>query len=366
MQTTVTTETTTGGPVPYIPVSRNYRSRLPEVDWDNLQPGAEFTDHMFVSDYSGGQWQDAGIVPFGPFSLLPTSLVFHYGQTVFEGMKAFRTEDDRIHIFRPEKHYERLTRTTERMCMPAPSAELFLEALRRLVSLERDWVPAQPGGALYLRPFQIATDSRLTVRVSESYRFAIVCSPSGLYFPKPVRVKVEREYVRAAGGGTGFAKCGGNYGGALYPTEKAQAEGYDQVLWTDAATHSCIEESGMMNVFFVFGGRLVTPPLTDTILDGVTRDSLLTLAADLGIPVEERVVPVDELREGLKTRLVTEAFGAGTAAVISPIGAIGIDGCDYGLPVVSGGTGDRLKHLLDDIRYGRRPDVYGWCRFLDE
>jgi branched-chain amino acid aminotransferase len=350
---------------PYIPVSRVYQSRLPEVDWDHLQPGAVFTDHMFICDYSGGQWRDAEIVPFGPFSLLPTSLAFHYGQTIFEGMKAFRTEDDRVHIFRPDKHYQRLVRTTERLCMPALPEELFRESLWRLVELERGWVPAGPGGALYLRPFQIATDSRLSVRISDSYRFAIVCSPSGLYFPHPVRVKVEREYVRAATGGTGYAKCGGNYGGALYPTEKAKADGYDQVLWTDSKTHAFIEESGMMNVFFVFDDTLVTPPLTDTILDGITRDSLLTLAWDLGMRVEERPVSVEELRKGLESRIVTEAFGAGTAAVISPIGGIGIDGRDYVLPVISGGRGDELKQALDDIRYGRRPDVYGWNAFVD-
>jgi branched-chain amino acid aminotransferase len=347
----------------YIPVRRAYKSRLPEVDWDNLQPGAVFTDHMFISDFVDGEWQGAEIVPFGPFSLLPTSLVFHYGQTIFEGMKAFRTEDDRIHIFRPEKHYQRLTRTAARMCMPVPPPELFHEGLRRLVELERDWVPAQPGGALYLRPFEIATDSRLSVRVSDSYRFAIVCSPSGLYFQKPVRVKVERQYVRAASGGTGFAKCGGNYGGALYPTEIARTQGYDQVLWTDGATHSYIEESGMMNAFFVFANTLVTPSLKDTILDGVTRDSLLTLATEMGIPVEQRPVSVDELLEGLENGIVTEAFGVGTAAVISPIGSIGIDERDYILPV-SGSIGAKLKQQLDDIRYGRRPDVYGWNSFL--
>ncbi|HXB09411.1 MAG TPA: branched-chain amino acid aminotransferase [Puia sp.] len=349
---------------PYIPVSRAYRSRLAGVDWDNLQPGAVSTDHMFICDFADGQWRDAGIVPFGPFSLSPTALVFHYGQTIFEGMKAFRTEDDRIHIFRPEKHYDRLTRTAERLCMPVLPRELFLEALRRLVGLERDWVPVQPGGALYLRPFQIATDNRLSVRVSDSYRFAIVCSPSGLYFAKPVRVKVEREYVRAVSGGTGFAKCGGNYGGALYPTELAKAAGYDQVLWTDGLSHSYVEESGMMNVFFVIGDTLVTPPLTDTILDGVTRDSLLKLAAGLGMPVEVRPVSVEELQDGLERRVVTEAFGAGTAAVVSPISEIGIDERDYVLPVVSGGVGDQLKQVLDDIRYGRRPDVHGWNCFV--
>lgn len=349
---------------PYIPVSRAYRSRLAEVDWDNLQPGAVCTDHMFICDFANGQWQDAEIVPFGPFSLLPTSLAFHYGQTIFEGMKAFRTEDDRIHIFRPDKHYERMTRTTRRLCMPVLPRELFMEALTRLVGLERDWVPAQPGGALYLRPFQIATDNKLSVRVSDSYRFAIICSPWGLYFSRPVRVRVEREYVRAVSGGTGFAKCGGNYGGALYPTELAKAAGYDQVLWTDGLTHSYVEESGMMNVFFVIDNTLVTPPLTDTILDGITRDSLLTLAMDLGMPVEERPVSIDELRDGLERRVITEAFGAGTAAVVSPIGGIGIDGRDYVLPVVSGGIGDRLKQVFDDMRYGRRPDVHGWNVFV--
>lgn len=364
----------------YIPVSRVHRSRLSEVDWDNLQPGAVFTDHMFVCDFADGEWRDAEIVPFGPFSLLPTTLAFHYGQTIFEGMKAFRTEDDRVHIFRVDKHYDRLTRTTARLCMPVIPRELFREGLRRLVALEHEWTPAQPG-ALYLRPLQIATESALSIRVSKSYRFAIICSPSGHYFSKPsLRVKIEREYVRAVAGGTGYAKCGGNYGGALYPTELAKSEGYDQVLWTDGITHSCIEEAGMMNVFFVIGGandgpsaglaspaRLVTPALSDTILDGITRDSLLTLAQEMGIPVEERMVSVDELRAGLADGSVTEAFGAGTAAVVSPIGVIGIDGKDYALPVVAGkgqGIADRLKSELDDIRYGRRTDVHGWNDYV--
>ncbi|HEY4111390.1 branched-chain amino acid aminotransferase [Puia sp.] len=329
--------------------------------------GAQYTDHMFVCDYADGRWKDGSIVPFGPFSLMPTSLVFHYGQAIFEGMKAFRTEDDRVHIFRPDKHYERLTRTAARLCMPVIPRELFHEGMRRLMEQDQEWVPGQPGSALYIRPFQIATDTRLAVRVSDSYKFAIVCSPSGAYFSGPVRVKVEREYARAVRGGTGYAKCGGNYGGALYPTEKAKAEGYDQVLWTDGLTHSQVEESGMMNVFFVFGDGLVTPPLGDTVLDGITRDSLLTLAAAMGIRVEERAISVPELEAGLESGAVREAFGAGTAAVVSPIGVIGIDGRDYELPVVGGdgySIADRLKAELDDIRYGRRPDIHGWNRFV--
>jgi branched-chain amino acid aminotransferase len=347
-----------------IPVSRVAHSKLGEADGTAAQPGAVCTDHMFVCDFADGRWNDARITPFGPFPVLPTALAFHYGQTIFEGMKAFRTDNHRVHIFRPDKHYERLCRTAQRFCMPVLPWELFLQGLKVLVDLDRDWVPESEGGALYLRPFQIATGSGMSLRVSDSYRFAIVASPSGLYFQRPVRVKVEREFARAATGGTGFAKCGGNYGGALYPTELAKAAGYDQVLWTDAFTHSYVEESGMMNVFFVFDGTLVTPPLTDTILDGVTRDSLLTLAADMGMPVEDRPVPVDELRAGLERGIVTEAFGAGTAAVISPIAVIGIDGRDYALPVVTDGTGYLLRKRLDDLRYGRQPDTHRWNCFV--
>jgi branched-chain amino acid aminotransferase len=351
---------------PYVPVNRAYQTRLGEVDWDNLEMGRYVSDHMLICDYTGGKWQQAEIVPHGPFSLPPTSLVFHYGQTIFEGMKAFRTADGRVHIFRPDKHYERLQRTAGRLCMPVVAPGLFREGLRRLVELERSWVPSQDGGALYLRPFQIATDTRLAVKVSESYRYAVVCSPTGSYFSRPLRVKVERDFVRAAKGGTGYAKCGGNYGGALYPTELAKREGYDQVLWTDGRDHEYIEESGMMNVFFVVGDVLVTPPLTDSILDGVTRDSLLVLARDAGMRVEERPVSVKELEEGLERGLVKEAFGAGTAAVVSPIRVIGIDGRDHELAVAGerGSHAYTLKHALDDIRYGRGADIHEWNYFV--
>jgi branched-chain amino acid aminotransferase len=350
-----------------IPVRRAHRSRLGDIDWDHdlLEMGQHTSDHMLICDYADDDWQQPEIIPYGSFTLLPSSLVFHYGQTIFEGMKAFRTTDGRPHIFRPDKHYQRLVKTAARMCMPVVSRELFLEGLRTLVALDREWVPAREGAALYVRPFQIATDTRMRVRASASYRYAVICSPTGGYFPRPVRVKVEREYVRSAPGGTGFAKCGGNYGGAFYPTEKAKTEGYDQVLWTDARDHEYIEESGMMNVFFVIGDTLVTPPLTDTILDGITRDSLLTLASDEGISVEERPVSITELRKGLDNGEVREAFGAGTAAVVSPIETIGIDGRDRHLPVCGeGGLALRLKVILDDIRYGRRPDTHGWNYYV--
>jgi branched-chain amino acid aminotransferase len=367
-------ETATGS---YIPVNRVYHSRHSEVDWDNLQLGTYTSAHMLVCDYSAGGWQQAEIQPFGPFLLSPTTLALHYGQTIFEGMKAFRTEEGRIHIFRADRHYERLGRSAERMCMPVPPPDVFHEGLRRLVELEKDWVPGQAGTALYLRPMMIATDTKLTVKVSDSYRFAIICLPAGPYFARPLRVKIERRWVRAVRGGTGYAKCGGNYGGALYPTQQANEEGFDQVIWTDGIQHQYVEELGMMNTFFVIDGRLVTPALTDTILDGVTRDSLLTLALDAGITVAERPVSVEELREGLERGWVTEAFGAGTAAVVSPIRSIGIDGMEYTLPVVGGeggaadaggAAGDsiafRLKKELDDIRYGRKADPYGWNGYI--
>jgi branched-chain amino acid aminotransferase len=351
-----------------LPIRRAHRSRLGDIDWDHddLEMGVHTSDHMLVCDYTDDEWQQAEIIPYGSFILLPTTLVFHYGQTIFEGMKAFRTAEGRVHIFRPDKHYQRLVRTATRMCMPVVPRELFFEGLRTLVDLDQQWAPAREGAALYIRPFQFATDTRMRVRTSASYRYAVICSPAGGYFPRPVRVKVEREYVRAAPGGTGFAKCGGNYGGAFYPTEKARTEGYDQVLWTDARNHEFVEESGMMNVFFVIGDTLVTPPLTDTILDGITRDSLVTLATDEGMTVEERPVNVKELQKGLENGSVREAFGAGTAAVVSPIETIGIDGRDYQVPVCGeGGVALRLKAILDDIRYGRRPDPHGWCFFVN-
>lgn len=344
-----------------ITIRRTLHSHIDEVDWDHLEMGQHNADHMLVSDYAGGQWQPPQILPFANFSLPPTTLALHYGQTIFEGMKAFRMEDGRVHIFRPQKHYERFARSAERMAMPVVSREVFTEGLRQLVELDKDWVSGRPGCALYLRPFMIATEGRLRVRISEMYRYTVVTSPAGPYFLQAIRVKVERDYVRAGKGGTGYVKCGGNYGGALYPTQKAKEQGYDQVLWTDGRENKYIEESGMMNAMFVLGDTLVTPPLSDSILDGVTRDSLITLATDAGIPVEERPVSVDELKKAFEQKTIREAFGVGTAAVISPISLIGIDGVDYNLPPSRpSDISLRLKAELDDIRYGRKADIHGW------
>ncbi len=337
------------------------QSRIQEVDFNHLEFGKYVADHMLVCDYAHGAWETPQIIPFGNLSLSPTSLALHYGQTVFEGMKAFRMEDGRINIFRIHKHYERLTRSLDRMCMAIVPEEVFIDGLHQLIALDRNWVPKAPGTALYIRPFAYASEAKFGVKVSDEYKFVIFSGPVAGAFQKPLRVKVETSYVRAARGGTGAAKCGGNYGGAYYPTQKAKEAGYDQVLWTDARENKYIEESGMMNALFVIDGTLVTPPLSDSILDGVTRDSLLTLAGDLGIPVETRPVAIEELEKAFRQQSITEAFGTGTAAIVAPIGTIHINGIDYHLPdYTPAAVMHRLKDKLEAMRTGREEDIHHW------
>jgi branched-chain amino acid aminotransferase len=344
-----------------ITVRKTAHSKIDEIDFDHLEFGKWISDHMLVCDYSDHEWGQAQIVPYANLSLSPASLALHYGQTVFEGMKAFRMHDGNINIFRMDKHYDRFVRSLNRMCMAVPPKEIFSEGLLKLVSLDRAWVPSKPGAALYLRPFVYASEAKFGVKVSEQYRFVIFTGPVPELYAKPIKVKVETNYVRAAKGGTGFAKCGGNYGASFYPTQKARKEGYDQVLWTDAIENKFIEESGMMNVMFVIGDSLVTPPLSDSILDGVTRDSLLTLANDLGYKTEERRISIDELEKAFRNNNITEAFGAGTAAVVAPIDTIHITGIDYHLPQYnSDNLLNKVKQKLERIRAGLDEDVYGW------
>jgi len=336
-------------------------SRIEEVDFEHLEFGKQISDHMLVCDYFNEQWHEAQIVPFANLSLSPATLAFHYGQTVFEGMKAFRMQDGTANIFRIDKHYDRFVRSLERMCMAVPSKEIFTEGLKQLVSLDRNWIPAQENCALYIRPFVIATEKFLGVRVSSDYRFIVITSPVTSTFARPIRLKVETDYIRAAPGGTGFAKCGGNYGGAFYPTQLAKQQGYDQVLWTDARENKFIEESGMMNIIFVIDDTLITPPLSDTILDGVTRDSLLTIAKTLGYKTEERPISLDELEKAFHNNAISEAFGAGTAAVVAPVKTIHIRGTDFHLPEYSHeNLSAKLKQNLEYIRTGRADDIYGW------
>jgi branched-chain amino acid aminotransferase len=347
-----------------IPVKRTKQSTLYEVDWNNLAFGKHVSDHMFTCQYKAGEWQEPQILPFQNISLPPTALALHYGQAVFEGMKAFRMQDGSINIFRIDKHHERLNRSLERMCMPAIPYDLFASALHQLVGVDKDWVPQGEDTALYIRPLVFASEGKMGVKIADEYRFLVMTAPVRILYSGPVKVKVERHYIRAAAGGTGYAKCAGNYGGAFYATKKAKEEGFDNILWMDAFEHEYVEESGTMNLLFVLDDKLVTPPLSDTILNGVTRDSLLTIAKDMGIEVEERKVSIDEIITAINEGRPVEAFGAGTAAVIAPISVIGVDGELYHLPVYPSSVMFKLKKKLEAIRSGQAEDLYGWNNVL--
>lgn len=346
---------------PSFPIEKTKQSRISEVDFNNLEFGKIISDHMIVSDFRNGKWETPQIVPFGDLRMSPAMLSLHYGQSIFEGMKAFYMNDGRINIFRPQRHAARLNRSLERMCMPAISEEMFIQTLHALVEFDKAWIPKAEGSSLYLRPVVFATESRLGVKVADEYKYIVLTTPAGAYLNKPFRLKVEDTYVRTAEGGPGFAKCAGNYGGAFYPSQIARKEGFDQVLWTDHKEHKYIDEVGMMNVMFVLNGKLVTPKLSTAILDGVTRDSILTLAKDMGVPTEERRVSVDEIEEGFKKGTLTEAFGAGTAAVVATIGCISIHGTAYDVKAPAADSFQvRVKEKLNQIRLGSAPDVHGW------
>lgn len=348
-------QTTTG-----IPVTRTLSSKVADYDFSNIVFGTNPTDHMFICEYRDGGWQNPRIEPFRDFSISPTALCLHYGQTVFEGLKAYRMADGRINIFRPEKHYARMSRSLDRMCMAPIPESLFMDAVTSIVQTEREWIPEGANDSLYLRPFVIATEPRLGVKVADEYIFSIVCMPMGSYYNGNVKVKVETAFVRAVEGGTGSAKCGGNYGAAFYPAQKAKEQGFDQVLWTDGKYNEFIEESGTMNIMFIIDGTLVTPPLSGSILDGVTRDSLLTLARSKGVPVEERKISYKELEEAFLLGKKLEAFGVGTAAVISPIELIDINGKSYHPDVSPTAVLHQLKKELQDVRRGLVSDVHHW------
>ena len=327
--------------------------------------GKYFTDHMFCMEYNPEQgWHDPRIVPFQNLSLSPVSMVFHYGQEMFEGLKAYRSAENKIYLFRPEKNGERANQSNRRLCMPEIPVEDFVEAVRALVKVDADWVPDAPGTALYIRPFIIATDPNLGVAPSNTYLFTIILSPSGAYYDKglaPVDIWVEDTYVRAVRGGVGFTKTGGNYAASLIAQKQAQEEGYSQVLWLDGIERKYIEEVGAMNIFFKIGGKIITPMLSGSILPGITRDSVLTLCRDWGLPVEERLISIDEIIAAQRSGQLEEAFGTGTAAVVSPIGKL----CYQGDCMVIGGgeTGPISKQLYDTItgiQRGELTDTYGW------
>ncbi len=316
-----------------IAVKKKQESQLSKVDFNNLDFGKYVSDHMVLANYANKSWGKPEIIPYGDLSMSPAMLSIHYGQSIFEGMKAFKMHDGNINIFRLKRHHARMNKSLARMCMPEISESLFTETLHALVELDHQWVPSNEGSSLYIRPVVFASEARLGVKVSDLYKFIIMTTPVGPYFSKPYKLKVEDYYVRTAEGGTGFAKCAGNYGGAFYPTQVAKEEGFDQVLWTDHKDHQYIDEVGMMNVMFVIDGKLITPSLNTAILDGVTRDSILTLAKEMNFPTEERRIKLEELEKGFKDGSISEAFGAGTAAVVAPIQSIRIHGIDYTIPL---------------------------------
>ncbi len=344
-----------------IKITKTSASRLKETDFNDLPFGRIFSDHMFVADYADGKWQNFQIMPYGDLSLSPAIASLHYGQTFFEGLKAYKHPDGKVVVFRPDKNAERFNLSAQRMCMPELPAEIFLQSIASLVNLDKDWIPTSPGTSLYIRPYMFATDPYLGVQPSKTYKYIILTCPVGAYFSKPLKVKVETKYSRASEGGFGFAKTGGNYGGSLYPAQEALKEGFDQIIWTDGRDHAYIEELGAANVMFMIDGTLITPSTRDTILKGVTRDTVLTLARKWSIPIEERRVSVAEVIEGLKNGKLTEAFGAGTAATIAPIASIGYEGSVYTLPDQSKAEfSNKVLKTLNDMRYGLSPDEFGW------
>ncbi|RYY20302.1 MAG: branched-chain amino acid aminotransferase [Cytophagaceae bacterium] len=336
-------------------------SRIGELDQANMVFGQLFADHMLTAAYADGEWQAPRIAPYGPLAISPATSALHYGQAIFEGIKAYRQVDGGVAIFRPADNWRRFNASAERMAMPTVSEELFVQGLRELIKLDEAWVPGRPGSSLYIRPFMFATDGFLGVRPSATYHYGVITCPVAAFFNQPLRVRFEQHYVRAAPGGAGYAKNAGNYGAAMLPAKLAQQEGYHQLLWTDASEHRYIEESGAMNVMFVIDGVLVTPALSTSILDGITRRSVLQLARDWDLPVAERKVSSQEVLAALSAGKLTEAFGVGTAATVAPIAVIGFEGQDYELPALPAeGFARRVGEALDAIRTGQAPDPHGW------
>ncbi|WP_456431496.1 branched-chain amino acid aminotransferase [Thermosulfuriphilus sp.] len=344
--------------------------RKAKPDPQGLGFGRYFTDHMFIMDYDRDRgWYNPRICPYRPLILDPAAIVLHYAQTIFEGLKAYRGKDGRVRLFRPEANMARMNRSARRMVMPEIDEEFALKALIELVRLEKEWVPQAKGASLYIRPTMIGTEATLGVKPSCSYYYYVILSPVGSYYAEgfnPVKIYVTDRYVRAVPGGVGDVKTGGNYAASLMASEEAKAKGFTQVLWLDALERRFIEEVGTMNIFFYFEDELVTPELTGSILPGITRDSVLHLAKDWGIPVRERRISIEEVIEGIRSGRLKECFGTGTAAVISPVGLLHYQGEEY---IINGGeTGELARRLFDELtayQYGEKEDPYGWVRIID-
>ncbi len=345
-----------------ISVERSKTTHIGEVDFNNLTFGRTFTDHIFISDYYDGDWQDCRIVPFQNFSIHPALSALHYGQSIFEGMKAEKDPEGNPIIFRPLKNHQRFNASAERMAMPSVPEDLFMKALDLMLTIEKDWIPTTPNSSLYIRPYMFATEDFVGIMPAERFRFAIFCSPVGAYYSKPVRVFIHDKYVRAFPGGVGFAKCAGNYGATMMPAREVRKMGYDQILWLDGIHHRYLQEIGTMNIFVVIDGVLITPSLDQgTILEGVTRDSILRLAENEGYTVQERDISIDEVIHAHSEGKLEDMFGTGTAAVLSPIGEFHYKGENYELPPVElREVSNKLKARLTALKSGKAEDIFGW------
>ncbi len=344
-----------------IKIEKTTHSRVNEYDVNDVPFGKCFSDHMFIAEYANGKWEKSSIMPYKDMPMSYAMSALHYGQAIFEGMKAYKSESGEVSIFRPLENFNRLNKSAIRMAMPEVPEEIFMGGLVELLKLDAAWVPTSETGSLYIRPFLIATDEAIGVKASDTYKFIIITCPAGKYYSEPIKVLIETNYIRAVQGGVGFVKAAGNYGRSLYPTKLAQQKGYQQVIWTDGATHSFLEESGTMNLMFVIGDTVVTPALSDTILAGITRNSVLALARDWGMNVEERKISITEVLEAHAAGTLKEAFGVGTAATIAQIIGIGHVDNYYPLPPVEERKfSTKIDETLRSIRKGKIEDKMGW------
>jgi branched-chain amino acid aminotransferase len=342
-------------------ITKVERSKLNDINLENIPFGKYFTDHMLEVDYEDGEWKTPEIKPYQPMLMEPSLAAIHYGQAIFEGIKAYKNPDGEPLIFRPEDNFNRFNISAQRMQMPIVPEEIFMVGMKLLVKMDSSWIPSQPDHSLYIRPFMFSTDEMIGVKPSEKYKFMIILSPTGPYYSAPMRIYVEEQYVRAVQGGAGYAKAAGNYGAAMFATAEAKNKGYDQVLWTDAFEHKYVQECGTMNVFFIIGNTAITPGLEQgTILAGVTRDSVIQILKDMGLKVEERALSIDEVIKAYKEGQLTEVFGTGTAATISLIKELRYKDYVMEFDVNNWDTAPEIKNRLDGIRYGKQDDSHGW------
>jgi branched-chain amino acid aminotransferase len=341
--------------------TKTKKSKLPEIDFNNLPFGRFFTDHMLEADYENGEWKNVEIKPYQPLQLDPALAALHYGQAIFEGIKAYKDREGNAYIFRPYDNFRRFNISADRMAMPPVPEEIFIEGMRQLIGVDKNWIPDKEDYSLYIRPFMFSCEEVIGVKASEKYKFLIILSPTGPYYAAPMKIYVEEKYTRAAPGGAGFAKNAGNYGAAMLASALAKKQGYDQVLWTDAFEHKYVQEIGTMNVFFIIGNKAITPNLDEgTILEGVTRQSAITLLKEMGLEIEERPLSIDEVIAAHKAGSLKEVFGTGTAATISMIKELKYKDYVMHFDTASWETAPLLKKWLTDIREGKREDKYQW------